>query len=56
MEMQGKVVECFAYSFLTNEIATGRTAQQLNEISTKINSFQSDIMSTKSSIQVDCEY
>ncbi len=55
MKMNGQIVECFVHSFLNyvesqNELVVKKLS------SLNLNSFQSNMMNTKSIIQVDCEY
>lgn len=52
MRMQGQLVECFAYSFLTSNLSYRSLAEIDGLI--KLNELRNDLMSTKSSIQVDC--
>lgn len=55
MRMQGQVVECFAYSFLASSSNLSyRSLAELNGL-IKLNEFHNDLMSTRSSIQVDCK-
>lgn len=53
MRMQGQTVECFAYSFL-NYSSNHKTINELSK-SFRIDKFQNEVMSTKSTIQIDCE-
>ena len=62
MKMQGQTVECFAYSFVNDEPYHGFSNNKksspnfvgnLNKIS---NLVQNNIMSTKSVVQVDCNF
>lgn len=57
MNMQGQLVECFAYSFLTpasQNVIQHHPINNNNKLN--INLFQNNVMNTKSNIQVDCEY
>jgi hypothetical protein len=70
MNMQGKVIECFAYSFLYaggggKNSANGHLNHNfyyLNKYNYAVNSnfnlnsFQNNVMNVKSIIQVDCEF
>jgi hypothetical protein len=61
MSMQGQLVECFAYSFMNNfnsKISLNNKGFKKKNYFTKpvvdLNSFQKDVMNTKSNIQVNC--
>lgn len=54
MQMQDQVVECFAYSFLATS-STSLTPFNANKLISRFDAFQDDVMSTKSTIQVDCK-
>lgn len=51
MKMQGQLVECFAYS-----IFNANSNHFRHHPNTRLNSHNSNVMSTKSLIQVDCKY
>ncbi len=61
MSMDGQTVECFAYSFMNSLNNNGQlmSLNQYNRLSKNghfnLNSFQNNVMNTKSVIQVDCK-
>ena len=57
MAMQGQLVECFAYSFITkyNPLKAHKGKHHSNPIA-DLSQFQKDVMNTKSVIQVNCEF
>jgi len=59
MRMHGKTIECFAYSFLNVKSSSFTLNNRLNSVNVKknfnLNSFQNNVMKTKSIIQVDCK-
>ena len=60
MRMQGQTIECFAYSFVNNDLIDNSVKNthfigNLHKI-TGASSLQNNIMSTKSNVQVDCKH
>lgn len=59
MRMHGQSIECFAYSFLNVKSPSFNLNSRYNAANVKknfnLNSFQNNVMNTKSIIQVDCK-